>query len=103
MQRLARESAVVFAVSFTLCSLILLFAQGRIFSRSLLDGPLAKPVGDGCFMLSLPGVILAVAIWGYNSSRTLLSDVLVVTVNATLYATPIILLVHWVRHRKPSQ
>ena len=99
MRRIAKESAVVFAVTFLLCAFALLFAQGRIFPRALINTPLEKPVADNCFRISLPGVILATAIRGYSSNRTVLSDLLIVTVNAVLYAFPIILLVHWVRRR----
>jgi hypothetical protein len=99
MRRIAKESAVVFGVALFLCALALLFAQGRIFPQALISTPLEKPVADNCFRISLPGVLLAVAIWGYNSNRTVLSDLLIVTVNATLYAIPTILLLHWVRRR----
>ena len=109
MQRFVKQSLVVTATTWFLSALVLLVAQGRIFPHALAASPFAKLMGDSSFILSLPGVMVAVAIWGYNSSRTALSDVLIVAVNGTLYAMPIIVLLAVVRHwresggvRKPS-
>ena len=85
---------------FTDCS-------GRLFPPGLTYVPsLEKLVFDGCYLLSLPGVMLAVAIWGYNSNRTLLSGIVIVAVNAVLYGVPMILLTTLVRYwrtRNPSR
>lgn len=99
MRQIAKESAVVFVATLLLCALALLFAQGRIFPYLLIDTPFEKPVADNCFRVSLPGFIAAMAVWGYNSSGTILSDLLIVMVNATLYTVPITLLVHFIRRR----
>jgi hypothetical protein len=99
MRRIAKEYAVVFTITFSLCAFALLFAQGRIFPHALINSSLEKPVADNCFRISLPGVLLAVAIFGYASNRTTLSDLLVVVVNAVLYARPVVLLVHLARRR----
>src|SRR5579859_5453509 len=92
MQRFVKQSLAATATSLLLSALALLFAQGRLFPQAFADSRLARPIGDSCFILSLPGVMVAVAIWGYSSGRRLLSDMLIVAVNGALYAVPLIFL-----------
>jgi hypothetical protein len=59
---------MILAVSFIVCGLALLFAQGRILSQPFVNTVLEKPLADGCFKLSIPGVLFALAIHpGYYS------------------------------------
>ena len=90
MKRIIREFAIVATVVTVLCTLALLFAQGRLFPDALIGSPFDKPVSDGCLYLSLPGLTTAIAIWGYAHEGTKMSDLLIVAVNATLYSTLII-------------
>jgi hypothetical protein len=92
MKRIAGETLIVIAIVTVLCVLAMLVAQGRLFTEALINSPFEKPISDGCFYLSLPGVIAAVAIWGYSHERTIASDLVIVAVNAALYSTLIILL-----------
>jgi len=49
------------------------------------------------YFMSLPGVMVDVAIWGYNSQRTPLSDVLAVAVNTIMYSVLIVFLIEVTR------
>ena len=98
MKQIVKESVVVIVIVAILCTLVMLVAQGRLFPQVLARGPLAKRVGDGCLYLSLPGVTAALSIWGYSSTRTVFSDLLIVAVNTILYSIPILLLLS-ARHR----
>jgi hypothetical protein len=63
-RRSIRESVVILAIASFICAVVLLIAQGRLFPPGLTYVPsLEKLVFDGCYLLSLPGVMLAVAIW----------------------------------------
>ena len=75
----------VAAIALSFSATTLLFAQGRIFTHTLSHSALDKIVSDGSYILSLPGVLLAVAIWGYNSNRTVLSDIFIIAFNGILY------------------
>ncbi len=99
MQRFVRQSVAVIAATMLLSTLALLIAQGRIFSQ-LSANPFAKVIGDGFFVFSLPGVMVAVAVWGYNSSRTTMSDVIIVLVNGVLYALPIVVVLFLLSRRQ---
>ena len=98
MQRFVKQSLAATATTLLLSALALLFAQGRLFPQAFVDSRLAKPLGDSGFILSLPGLMVAVAIWGYSSGRTLLSDTLIIAVNGALYAVPLILFLAALRH-----
>jgi len=98
MQRSNREKVVIVALTAILCAVDLLFAQGRIFPGILSNSPLAKPIFDGSYYLCLPGVAVAISIWSYNSGRTVLSDFVIVAVNAALYSVLIILIITAARH-----
>jgi hypothetical protein len=91
MKQIARETAIVIPAVTVLCLVALLIAQGRIFPYFLVHSQLAKPVGDWCYCMSMPGVIVAIAIWGYSSGSTIWSYLVVLSVNAVLYSTPIVL------------
>lgn len=87
VRSLVRASGFIFVCTFFVSAIALLFAQGRIFG-TFVDANIA----DGCFYWSMPGVVLEIAIRGYNASGTVLSDLFIMAVNATLYAIPLILL-----------
>jgi len=91
MKQIAREAAIVIPAIAVLCLIALLIAQGRLFPDFLVRSPLYKPAGDGCYYMSMPGVIVAIAIWGYSSGRTVWSDLVVISTNTILYSTPIVL------------
>lgn len=91
MKQFARETAIVIPAVALLCLTALLIAQGRLFPDFLVHSQFAKPVGDWCYCMSMPGVIVAVAIWGYSTAATILSELVAISVNADLYSTPIIL------------
>jgi len=93
MQRGGGKKVAIIALTAIFCALDLLFAQGRIFPDVLLNSQLAKPIFDGSYYLCLPGVVVAMSIWGWNSSRTVLSDFVVIAVNAALYSALIILMI----------
>jgi hypothetical protein len=95
------ESVAVIVIVAILCTLVMLIAQGRLFSQVLVDGPLSKPFGDGSYYFCLPGVTAVLLIWGHSSTRTIFSDLVIVAVNTILYSIPI-LLVLWARHRWPG-
>ena len=98
MQRIVKESAAVAAITCVVVFVALLVAQGRIGSKALLNLPMASAVFfDSCYAVSLPGVMVAVAIWGYNSERTPLSDAFVVAVNTILYSLLLVLLMEVLR------
>jgi hypothetical protein len=103
MQRFGKQSVAATAITLFISALALLVAQGRIFPHALANTLFAKPLGDICYLLSLPGVMVAVAIWGYSSDRTALSDTLVVAVNGALYALPIISLLVALRHSRKRE
>ena len=88
MRRFIKQSLAAIAIAVLLSALALLFAQGRIFPQPSVISPFAKSLADSCFRFSLPGVMVAVAICGYSSGRTTLSDMLIVAVNGALYAVP---------------
>jgi hypothetical protein len=48
----------------------------------------------------MPGLILAIAIRGYNASGTVFSDLFIMAVNAVLYAIPLSLFMLWRWRRK---
>ncbi len=100
MKRIARESVIVIAIVLVLTVIVLLVAQGRLFPWALARSPFAKPVGDGCFYMCLPGVIVALSIWGYYAERTMMSDLLIVAVNTVLYSTLLILLLSGLHRRR---
>lgn len=106
MKQIARETAIVIPAVAVLCLIALLIAQGRLFPYFLTRSQWAKPVGDGCFCMSMPGVIVAVAIWGYSSGRTIWSDLVVISVNTILYSAPIILFLmglrRWRSHHRST-
>lgn len=98
MRGVLRQSVLISAITWALCGIALLLAQGRLFPRGIAPTVVEKPMGDACFIMSLPGTMVAVGIWGYNSGRTVLSDVLIVTLNAILYAIPVSLFVMGIRY-----
>jgi hypothetical protein len=93
MRPIVRQAVLVGTITLTLSAIALLYAQGRILPQTFLFGPLSRLIGYGCFVWSLPGVMLAVTIWGYNSNRTILSDAVIVAVNGILFAVPIVLFI----------
>jgi hypothetical protein len=102
MKQIARETAIVIPAVAVLCLIVLLIAQGRLFPYFLARSQWAKPVGDGCFCMSMPGVIVAAAIWGYSSERTIWSDLVVISVNAILYSTPVIMFLWGLRRLRSN-
>ena len=105
-KEIARKAAIVIPAVAVLCLIALLIAQGRLFPYFLVRSQLAKPVGDWCYCMSMSGVIVAVAIWGPSSGRTIWSDLVVISVNVILYSTPIILFLmglrRWRSHQKSA-
>jgi hypothetical protein len=103
---IARKAVIVIPAVTVLCLIALLMAQGRLFPDFVARSQWAKPVGDGCFYMSMPGGIVAAAIWGYSSARTIWSDLVVISVNVILYSTPIILFLmglrRWRSHQKSA-
>jgi hypothetical protein len=91
MKQIAREIAIVIPIVAVLCLIDLLIVQGRLFPYFLDLGQWNKLFIDGCGYMSLPGIIVAVAIWGYSTGRTIWSDLVVISVNTILYSIPIIL------------
>lgn len=91
MKQIARETAIVIPAVAVLCFIALLIAQGRLFPDFLVRSHLARPVGDGCLYLSVPGLMVVLAVWGYSSARTIWSDLVFVSVNTIVYSTLIIL------------
>ncbi len=91
MKRIAKETAIVIPAVAVLCLIALLIAQGRLFPDFLVRSHLAKPVGDWCLYMSVPGLIVELAIWGYYSERTIWSDLVFISVNTIVYSTLIIL------------
>jgi len=62
---------------------------------------LEKPSADGCFLLSMPGLMLALTMYpSYWSRGTVVSDLIIVTVNTAIYAVPVLLLLGWIRKRR---
>jgi hypothetical protein len=98
MQRSSGEKVVITVFTAIFCAINLPFAQGRIFPGILLNSQLAKSIFDGSYYLCMPGVVVAIAIWGYNSGRTILSDFVIVAVNTALYSILIILVLASARH-----
>jgi hypothetical protein len=99
MKRSAKQSGVILASTSIVCAFALWIAQGRLLPNGLPRAPaLEKPFFDSCYVLSLPGVMAAIAIWGYNADRTFLSDALIVAVNTALYGLPMILTAQLVRY-----
>jgi hypothetical protein len=92
MKQIARETVIIIPVVAVLCLIALLIAQGRLFPCFLVRSQLANPVGEWCYCVSMPGVIVAGATWGYSSGRMIWSDLVVISVNTILYSAPIILL-----------
>lgn len=97
MQRIVKECAVTATIACVVCVVALLIAQGRLASHALLDAPLAWLIFDICYFVSLQGVWVGVAIWGYSSERTALSDTFAVAINTIVWAMLAILLVEVVR------
>jgi len=93
-----KASALAFICTFFISALALLFAQGRIFP--FLSGPWATPLANGCLYWSIPGLTVEFAARGFYASRTVFSDLLIVFVNAALYAIPLILLLRWSGKRR---
>lgn len=102
MKQIARETAIVIPAVAVLCLIAFLIAIGRLFPYFLVRSQLAKPVGDWCYCMSMPGGIVAAAIWGYSSERTIWSDLVVISVNAVLYSTPIILFLWGLRRLRSN-
>ena len=106
MKQIARETAIVIPAVAVLCLIALLIAQGRLFPNFVAPGQWDKLFSNGCYFMSLPGVIVAVAIWGYSSARTIWSDLVVISVNVILYSTLIILFLmglrRWRSHQKSA-
>jgi|SRR5208282_402885 len=89
----ARLTGLIFAVTFILCGFALLYAQGRILSQAFINTAIEKPLSDGCYKLSAPGLIFALAIHpNYYSKGTMVSDFIIVTFNGVFYAAPVIFL-----------
>jgi hypothetical protein len=64
---------------------------------------LEKPLANGCFKLSIPGVLFALAIHpGYYSKGTIVSDFMIVIFNGTLYSIPLLYLRSLIRKRARS-
>lgn len=104
MRRPSTTSVVVFVAILVICGFALLFAQGRLLPTTFVGTPLEKPLADGCFRLSIPGLMVALALHpGYWTKGTTFSDLLIVAVNTTIYAVPILLLLSWVRRRRARQ
>ena len=102
-----KSSVAIAAIVTVLCAMVMLVAQGRLFPEAIANGPFAKQVFDGCFLVSLPGFIVAMAIWGYYHEGTIISDLLMIAVNSALYSTLSILfsicLRRWhSRHKDPA-
>jgi hypothetical protein len=102
-KEIARKAAIVIPAVAVLCLIALLIAQGRLFPYFLVRSQLAKPVGDWSYCMSMPGVIVAAAIWGYSSAGTIWSDLVVISVNVILYSTPIILFLMGLRRWRSHQ
>jgi len=101
MRMPSKSSAVVLATILVLCGFALPFAQGRILPQAFVGTPLEKPLANGCFVLSMPGLMVALALHpGFWAKGTIVSDLIIVTVNTTIYAVPAVLLVGWVRRRR---
>ena len=90
-----RASGFAFASTFSASALALLIAQGRIHPK-FFSGPSLAHLADVCLYWSAPGVIVEFAIRGFYSSETLFSDLLIITVNATLYAIPLLPFLRWI-------
>jgi len=102
MKQIAREAAIVIPVVTALCLIAFLIALGELFPTFLVRSQLAKPVGDWCYFMSVPGGIVAAAIWGYSSERTIWSDLVIISVNVILYSTPIILFLWGLRRLRSN-
>lgn len=61
-------------------------------ATAFLGGPAGNFVGDWCFYLSVPGWLLAVSIFGYESGASVLSQLVVVGANTMLYGIVVILI-----------
>jgi hypothetical protein len=103
MKQIVRETAIVIPTVAVLCLIALLTAQGRLFPDLLVRSHLAKPVGDVCLYISVPGLIVELAIWGYSSGRTIWSDLVFISVNTIVYSTLIILFLWGLRRLRLHQ
>lgn len=92
---------VVLATVLLLCGFALLFAQGRILPHTFVDTPVEKRLADGCYLVSTPGLIVALALHpGYWTKGTAVSDLIIVTVNTAIYGVPAALLLRWLMRRR---
>jgi len=103
MRTPSTSSVVVLVTILVLCGLALLFAQGRILPQAFVGTPLEKPLADGCFRLSLPGLMVALTLHpSYRTKGTIVSDFIIVTVNTVIYAAPALLLLGFVKRRRAT-
>lgn len=91
MKQIARDTAIVIPAIAVLCLIAFLVAIGRLFPYFFVSSQLERSVGDWCYCMSIPGSLVAAAIWGYTSERTIWSDLVIISANAILYSMPTIL------------
>ena len=98
LSRRARERVLVMSLALFLCGAAWSVAVSHgPLAKKFLSGPVGNFIGDGCFYFSVPGWLVAISIFGYNSGSNVLTQFAAVAANTMLYGVLVILILRTAR------